>query len=95
MPNIVKYNSENGFEIESNVLDNAELLNELSNAVLELLHKETHILFAYLYRIDVLEKDVKKAMNAQEPHTEIAILIIQKLKNRQYWRNLYPKTDHE
>jgi hypothetical protein len=66
-----------------------ELRSFLSEKIDHLLKNNKPLLYASLYRIDVAEKDVRKAMGEKDSALLLAELILRKLNDKIYWRNLY------
>ncbi len=82
------------FEIPESALtaplnDYEQVRSELANHIDHLLKTNRALLWASLYRIDVSEKDVRKAMSDKHSAMVLAELILQKLNEKLYWRNLY------
>lgn len=73
-----------------------EVRSFLADKIDYLLKNNKQLLFASLYRIDVAEKDVRQAMGEKESALLLAELILRKLNDKIYWRNLYRnKTNNE
>lgn len=85
---------ETGYKLKEELevqIDNLEsiseeqLLDAISNRVLELLERNPELLFSYLYRLDVLEHKIQFALNQQTeipPHIALAKLILERQKLR-------------
>ena len=66
-------------------LDMDELLRIITKRVEQLLDQDPNLLFSYLYRLDVLEKDLKIALSGvtgKNPIDFMAELILQRQKDR-------------
>lgn len=90
MSNLQKISFENEVLSHSELNEEA-LVNLILPRVRELLKEEKHLLFAYLYRIDVSEDRVRNSIHSSDAAEKIAALIIHKLKEKLYWRNKYKK----
>jgi hypothetical protein len=66
-----------------------EVRNALALQIRQLLKENRQLLFASLYRIDVSEKDVREALENNDTAMVLAGLILNKLNEKLYWRNLY------
>jgi len=77
-------------ELEVNIDDldsisEEQLLDAITDRVLELLERNPELLFSYLYRLDVLEHKIQYALNQQTeipPHRALAKLILDRQKLR-------------
>jgi len=68
-----------------NAISEEQLLDAITDRVLELLERNPEILFSYLYRLDVLEHKIQFALNQQTqipPHRALAKLILDRQKLR-------------
>lgn len=65
------------------------LRDALAQRIAVMICENRQLLFATLYRIDVAEKDVRMAMGEKESALLLAELILKKLQEKLYWRNLY------
>jgi len=74
-----------------------QLIEEMSQLVAEWIEHRPEEFFSKLYRLDILEKDIKVALQSQDPVKDIAVLII----TRQYQKYLsrkahpHPPLSHE
>jgi hypothetical protein len=65
------------------------LRDALAQRIAVMIRENRQLLYANLYRIDVAEKDVRRAMGEKESALLLAELILKKLREKLYWRNLY------
>lgn len=85
----------NDFEMQvfdSPYLTEAELLNALSEHIESMMKYRMEVLLSTLYRLDVAEEKVEKAMSIHAtlpPHIGIAQLIIDRQKQRLYTKATY------
>ena len=81
------------FAIDANeTLSYEEVKQKLTLILEQILMRDTQRLFAYLYRIDVAEDKVKAIIHHPDVASLMAELILQKLIEKAYWRNLYKKS---
>ncbi len=65
-------------EIKGDKIDRDTIINALSIVVSDWLEYRAEELFSKLYRLDVLEKDIKAALGKQDIPKEIATLIYER-----------------
>ncbi len=66
-----------------------ELIDSLSGIIQELLHRDVYKLLNALYRIDVEEQKVKKALIHENTAHELAQLVIKRLQEKAELRKKY------
>lgn len=81
----------NDFHIDTwESLSKDQLIKSMTEIVEEWLERRPDELFGKLYRLDILEVDIKKALQSDDPIKNIAVLIIerqyQKYKSRQLFK---------
>ncbi len=74
-----------------NELNYEDVRHALAAHLQYLMKENKDYLYAQLYRIDVLEKDVRMALSQNHPHYLLAELILKKLNEKIYWRKKYSK----
>lgn len=74
-----------GIELTDDAIGEDDLLHAIKVRVSELLDQDPALLFSYLYRLDVLEVDLKRVLSwhhGQNPVDSISELILERQKNR-------------
>jgi hypothetical protein len=80
------------FGVENSGIDREEFLGLLSGIIEKMISKDMHKLMQLLYRVDVNEDKLRKALSEQGPEAApliIANLILERQEEKIYFRNKY------
>ena len=66
-----------------------ELISEISPVIDYLLEKQLEKLMSLIYRIDIDERKIKTALNADQPHISISELVVKRELQKVVIRNYY------